>query len=587
MRGEQKAREQLGGGLVEARRCVAELETLEAKCGQAKEALRESQAELFAIFDNAPIAMILVDQERRVRRANRTTAELINHPVEEMIGLRSGEALHCLYSLDDPQGCGFGTRCEKCTLRRVVLDTFDTGTSHFQVEDRFSITRNGTQEERDLFISTTPVNVSKSQMVLVYIEDVTEQKLTERVLRRRNSELAFLNQAGQTLNSTLELDQVLATVLGEVRRLMGAVACSIWLADLETGELVCRQTIGPQSEIVRGWRLAPGDGLAGWVAQSGKSLIVPDVRTDERHFDGVDRQTGLALRSILSVPLQVKNDVIGVLQVTDTEVDRFSPADLTLLESLVASAAIAIDNARLVEKLRQRNTELQARNEELDAFAHTVAHDLKGPLGPVVGYAETLAMDYASIIDKGGLHRLQKIAKNGRKMGRIIDELLVLAGVRKVGEVKMKPLDMAGIVAEAQERLAQMIEERQAEINLPDTWPVALGHSPWVEEVWTNYLSNGINYGGRPPRMELGATPQLDGMVRFWIRDNGSGLTLEEQDRLFTPFTRLDQVRAKGHGLGLSIVRRIVEKLGGEVGVESGVGRGSVFFFTLPGAGLE
>jgi two-component system sensor histidine kinase/response regulator len=163
----------------------------------------------------------------------------------------------------------------------------------------------------------------------------------------------------------------------------------------------------------------------------------------------------------------------------------------------------------------------------------------------------------------------------------------------------MGPLDMASIVAEAQQRLAHMIEGHQAEIVLSDTWPAATGYGPWVEEVWVNYLSNAIKYGGRPPRVELGfvvsacpdrsprappngATAQPDGMVCFWVRDNGPGLTSEEQARLFTPFTRLDQVRAKGHGLGLSIVRRIVEKLGGQVGVESEVGRGSVFTFTLP-----
>ncbi len=429
--------------------------------------------------------------------------------------------------------------------------------------------------------------VVESRLVVM---DITKRKQTEEALRRRNSELAFLNQAGQTLNSTLDLDQVLVIVLEKVRRLLGVVACSIWLTDPETNELVCQQSSGPQSEIVRGWRLASGEGLAGWVAHSGRSLIVPDVQIDERHFAGVDRQTGLGLRSILSVPLYTKNAVIGVLQVTDTEVDRFSPTDLTLLEPMAASAATAIDNARLVETLRQRNTELQARNEELDAFAHTVAHDLKGPLAPIVGYAETLVMDYATNIDQGGLRRLHKIAQNGRKMGRIIDELLLLAGVRKMGEAEMRPLDMASIVAEAQDRLAQMIEEHQAEIILPDTWPVALGHAPWVEEVWVNYLDNAINYGGQPPRVELGATTQPDGTVSFWIRDNGLGLTPEEQARLFTPFTRFDKGGrggVKGHGLGLSIVRRIMEKLGGQVGVESKVGQGSVFSFTLPGVASQ
>jgi two-component system, sensor histidine kinase and response regulator len=103
-----------------------------------------------------------------------------------------------------------------------------------------------------------------------------------------------------------------------------------------------------------------------------------------------------------------------------------------------------------------------------------------------------------------------------------------------------------------------------------------------VAEVWANYLSNAIKYGGDPPRAELGADLPADGRVRFWVRDNGPGLSPEDQARLFAPFERLHQVRAQGHGLGLSIVRRIVEKLGGEVGVESAVGQGSTFWFTLP-----
>ena len=144
---------------------------------------------------------------------------------------------------------------------------------------------------------------------------------------------------------------------------------------------------------------------------------------------------------------------------------------------------------------------------------------------------------------------------------------------------------MESVVAEALDRLSYMVEEYQAEIVLPETWPVVLGHPAWVEEVWVNYLSNALKYGGRPPRVELGAALQKDGatlhMVRFWVRDNGLGLTFEEQERLFTPGTRLDQVRAKGHGLGLSIARRIVEKLGGWWGVESDVGKGSTFSFTL------
>jgi len=446
--------------------------------------------------------------------------------------------------------------------------------------------------------------------------DITERRQAEEAMQQRSRKLALLNQAGQAFSSTLDPDQVLATVLEEVRRLLGVVAASVWLIDPETDELVCQQAAGPSSENVRGWRLASEEGIAGWVARSGERLIVSDTWADERHFKGVDQRTGLPLRSILTVPLQVARSgacpatastcdgepfgfaqdklvagadhsgVIGVLQVADTEVDRFSTPELTLLESLAASAAIAIDNARLVGALRQRTTELEVRNEELDAFAHTVAHDLKAPLSLIIGFAEVLEQDYAELPDEEVGQYLCGMAQNGRKMSNIIDELLLLAAVRKVA-VDMESLDMASMLTEAQQQLAFMIEEYQAEIVLPDTWPVALGYAPWVEAVWVNYISNAIKYGGQPPRVEAGATVQADGRVCFWVQDNGPGIPPEAQARLFTPFTRLDHENGKGyangHGLGLSIARRIVEKMGGQVGVESEVGHGSVFSFTLPG----
>ncbi len=149
---------------------------------------------------------------------------------------------------------------------------------------------------------------------------------------------------------------------------------------------------------------------------------------------------------------------------------------------------------------------------------------------------------------------------------------------------------MAGIVSEVQDRLSLMIQEHQPEIIVPKTWPQALGYAPWIEEVWANYLSNALKYGGRPPRVELGYSisdfeiRNSKSEIRFWVRDNGRGLAPEEQAHLFTPFERLSQARIEGHGLGLSIVQRIVHKLGGQVGVESTPDQGSVFYFTLPAA---
>ncbi len=190
---------------------------------------------------------------------------------------------------------------------------------------------------------------------------VEEKRRTEEALRQRNRELELLNRASRVFISSLDLDQVLATILQEVRHLLGVAASSAWLFDPETGELVCRQATGPNREIVRGWRLEPGKGIAGWVARAGQSLIVPDAQADAHYFEGVAQQTEVEIRSILCVPLRVKGDVIGVVEVVDTTVGRFSAADQTLLESLAASAAIVIENARLYEeseRLRDFNTSI-------------------------------------------------------------------------------------------------------------------------------------------------------------------------------------------------------------------------------------
>ena len=246
------------------------------------------------------------------------------------------------------------------------------------------------------------------------------------------------------------------------------------------------------------------------------------------------------------------------------------------------------ERKRMEEALRQSNIELQARNEALDTFAQTVAHDLKNLLSIILGYAEELTARDASLRADERLAYLQNIASGARKLNIITDELMIIAEVHNL-EAMTEPLHMATIVDEARQRLTKLIETYQAEINLrePSAWPIAVGYDSWIEEVWVNYLSNALKYGGRPPRIELGAQPQANGLVRFWIHDNGSGLTPADQTRLFTPFTRLNRARGIGHGLGLSIVRRIVEKLGGQVGVESQPGQGSTFFFTLPAAGYQ
>jgi signal transduction histidine kinase len=210
---------------------------------------------------------------------------------------------------------------------------------------------------------------------------------------------------------------------------------------------------------------------------------------------------------------------------------------------------------------------------------------LKNPLQHIGGYAAVLQDDCSPELDAVGQECLEAIVEAADKMTSIIDALLLLASVRQE-EVNVEPLSMGAVVEAAVDRLRPTIQASRAEVAMPDAWPKALGYAPWVEEVWVNYISNAVKYGGRPdegkpPQLRLGADRGAE-VHRFWVRDRGRGLTAEEQSRLFQPFTRLGRTEAKGHGLGLSIVRRIVEKLGGGVSVESEKGEGSTFGFTLP-----
>ena len=229
--------------------------------------------------------------------------------------------------------------------------------------------------------------------------------------------------------------------------------------------------------------------------------------------------------------------------------------------------------------------ELRRLNRDLDAYAHTVAHGLKAPLSLITGYAELLAMDVETLPEETVRQSAQQIFEGVQKMADIINNLLLLGSMRRE-EVKRSPLDMADVVSEARGSLAYVIDTYHAEIVVPETWPTALGYAPWVEAVWTNYLSNAIKYGGQPPRVVLGAEVPASRrkVVRCWVRDNGPGIAPSDQARLFRPLVRLGRVDVEGQGLGLSIVRRLVTRLGGDVGVNSEVGKGSEFYFTLPKA---
>lgn len=444
-------------------------------------------------------------------------------------------------------------------------------------------------------------------------------------LQHRRAPGALAQEVIQILEDTLGYDNVAILLVDHSARQLRPFALSGTADGLDPSLAYER--------YVNSHELRLGAGATGWVAHQGQSLLIGDILREPR-LDGLETE----MRSLLIVPILVEGVVVGTLGVESRLIDAYTALDQQLLETVAGQIAIGIQNAHLFSRVRRQSSDvkegaeaqhlngsgpskiqseevlvateemkqaptvavngqkhvpepsaelladLRAQVEELDAFNHTVAHDLKNPLSILLGFADILIHDYASSEDEILEQAVRVIIENGRRMENIIDELLLLAEVRTVEQIPLLPLKMPAVIDITRRRLSNLIKEYNAEIVTPESWPQAMGHEAWVEEIWVNYLSNAIKYGGPSPRVEVGGETMGEGMVRFWVRDFGAGIDPVDQLRLFIPFTKLQQANTKGYGLGLSIVQRIAKRLGGAVGVESKPGEGSLFWFTLPAA---
>ena len=357
-----------------------------------------------------------------------------------------------------------------------------------------------------------PFKLAYDAMAIIK-EDVDDlfqvQKRAEAELQQRNRELLFINQTSQTFNSVLDLDEVLAAVLSEVIKLMNVMGCSIWLTEPNTSELRCLQATGPYATVVRGWRLSFGEGFIGWVAQQGESLIVGDIRTDSRHSKEVDLQTGLEIRSCLCVPMKTKGELIGVIQVVDTEIERFETGHLMLLDPLAASAGIAIENARLYEKSRKEIAErnrveesLRQSEEKYRTILENVEDgyfevDLAGSLTffndalcRITGFAEDklIGMNNRDYMDEETAGKVLKIYAEIYRTGDPVkgleyailkdgNEKYVETSVSLMKDREGQPIGFRGILRDVSERkqaeekisqysenLEEMVEQRTAEL---------------------------------------------------------------------------------------------------------------------------
>jgi signal transduction histidine kinase len=436
--------------------------------------------------------------------------------------------------------------------------------------------------------------------ILSYTALLAEQQTLINRLNRREAALQQAHEQTQALarvatylNAQVESDNSFSAICEIVAQLFAVPVVTISLYDEAAKALYLTYDFGLPNNVRQEMRA-----LSRVLHDAYSQLAVPVMVTPD-----VQAVTGLpnhelylrmGLRTTANAPMWYGNLLIGRLNIgTIGETREFSEQELTLLKGVADQAAIAIHRAslyqqvqehatRLEQRVAERTAELQARNQELDAFAHTVAHDLKSPLALMAGFTSLLIDEHQWLHPDEIAKLLHHISQSSSKMADIVDALLLLASTRRE-DITLETLDMAQIVTNVQERLAYMVQKYGATIVLPNSWPQALGYAPWLEEVWINYVSNAIKYGGRPPQVQLGGDVQPDGIPRFWVRDNGSGIPPDKQERLFMPFATLNEEPVEGsHGLGLSIVARIVTRLGGQVGCESRLGEGSLFYLTLP-----
>lgn len=424
---------------------------------------------------------------------------------------------------------------------------------------------------------------------LFVMRDVTHLKTTELALQVALRSKEALTAVSQAISDYSQLGDLLQTIVDMIAATLPADRVTLIGFDLEVEKVIHFVRGGPGSDnvmVVSYSELI--DGLSGWVIQELKPALsfngIPDLRESE---EVRRRREESFCGAILVVPLLYREKLLGTITaINRPDQPDFNQKDVDLMQAMANQAAVAIENARLYEAERKRVQELQESNQALNAFARMVAHDLKNPLGLIVGYTELILMradDNQDRLSASSIQDLHMISQQGFKMSNIIDDLLLLASIRNKQDVVSTAVDMAAIVQEVTGRLTWQIEQKQATITQPESWPLALGFAPWIEEIWANYMSNALKYGGVPPVVALGGEDLGNGECRFWVIDNGPGLSAEQQAKLFKEFSRLAEHHdMEGSGLGLSIVEYIVRRLEGDVGVESEPGQGSKFYFTLP-----
>jgi K+-sensing histidine kinase KdpD len=379
----------------------------------------------------------------------------------------------------------------------------------------------------------------------------------------------------QVLTSTLELFTLLDLIVNAARDLTRSEATSILLLDNKTGDLYFEAVTGSKSEEIKRM-VVPQDSVAGWVAHEGRAQIINDVSRDKRFFAKSDESTGFQTRSIIAVPMKVKDKTIGVLEAVNRADDSpFTTEDVDLLTTLSAQAAIAITNARLFQ--------------QSDLISEMV-HELRTPLTSIVAYSELMLR--REIPPAQARTFTETIYQEAMQLSNMTNGFLELSRLQS-GRIRMDMVNfnLTDLIREVMMLLQPQADERGLTFEAALFAHVTLvtADRERIRQVLVNLTSNAIKYN-RPNGAVILQAELIDPQhVRISIKDTGRGIPEKDLPRIFEKFFRVadSEGYATGTGLGLSIVKQIIEAHGSQIDVKSQVDVGTTFSFVLRAAPAE
>jgi|GEM_PF-2507968 len=401
------------------------------------------------------------------------------------------------------------------------------------------------------------------------------------------NEIVLLNRIGREFSAHLDLDSVIDAIMSRVKDVLECGASSVILYDKIKDSLVFYAASGAGAGEIKGLQIPLGKGIAGWVFENRTPARVKNVRNDERFYPGIDRISGITTKSLICVPLERENRIIGVLEGINKVSGSFTQKDLQMLTAISQLAGISIQNSIIHKNLERKNDELKQLNRELEEFVHIVSHELQTPLASIEGYIGLLQ---AEIREKGGdiSWYIDRIESNTDHLLHFIKRLLGFIRLKN-RSITVDTFNPVGVLREVCVQLEREIMRKKARIRYPEDFPAVRCDRYLFHHIMLNLIQNSLKYAADDiePDISVGFERVGDdderGEVRFYVRDNGPGLPEENHDKVFTIYQRSGTALPEGYGIGLAFVKKAVNLLGGSVWVKSGEEGGTTFFFSLPG----